>query len=249
MKLARWPDASQIAGGPRMAASRQHDVVAELDHGADPRLLHVAQHERAEGAVVVGGPEPAVDLGRRIDEAPSLAEVDDLVEVLGRHREARLRGGPNDPAIRSGSEPAERSSSRAALHRWSGGPPVRLTTQSVGVWLQADAATTTATRREGVLMSRGRSVLVTMVVSYLVAACMGGGSEASLEPSSSAHALHRGRHGVIVDGFTTSADLPSTTLAPPTTSPPTTAAPVTPAPTAAPPRSQWRPLHKVSHRG
>jgi hypothetical protein len=84
-------------------------------------------------------------------------------------------------------------------------------------------------------MSRGRSVLVTLMASYLVAACMGGGSEASLEPSSPLTPSTEALPGSSIDGFTTSADLPSTTLTPPTTIPPTTAAPVTPAPTAAPP--------------
>ena len=84
-------EARQVAAGfPHLRRTEdggvdQHDVVALLDHGADPRLLDVAQHERPERAVVVGAAEAAVDLRRGVDEAAALAEVDDLVELGGRH--------------------------------------------------------------------------------------------------------------------------------------------------------------------
>jgi hypothetical protein len=59
----------------------QHDVVTLLHHRADPGLLDVAKQERSERPVVVRRPEPAVDLGRLVHEAASLAEADDLFEV------------------------------------------------------------------------------------------------------------------------------------------------------------------------
>src|SRR5690606_612585 len=59
------------------------DVVAQLHHRAPPRVLDVAQQQHADRAVVVGRAEPAVDLGRREDEAAAPAEVDDLVEQRG----------------------------------------------------------------------------------------------------------------------------------------------------------------------
>ena len=43
----------------------QHDVVALLHHRPHPGVLHVAQQQRAERAVVVRAAEAAVDLGRR----------------------------------------------------------------------------------------------------------------------------------------------------------------------------------------
>ena len=65
------------------------DVVAQLHHRPPPGVLHVAEHQHAEGPVVVGGPEAAVDLGAREHEAAALAQVDDLVEQRrirrGRH--------------------------------------------------------------------------------------------------------------------------------------------------------------------
>ena len=68
----------------------EHHVVTLLHHRADPRFLHVAQQQRTQRPVVVGGAESAVDLRRLEDEAPALAEADDLFEVGGRHRCARL---------------------------------------------------------------------------------------------------------------------------------------------------------------
>ena len=83
VKLARWPEASQTAGGDRIDGVEADDVVAQLHHRAPPGVLDVAQQQHAEGPVVVGGAEAAVDLGRREHEAAPLAEVDDLVEQLG----------------------------------------------------------------------------------------------------------------------------------------------------------------------
>ena len=80
VKFARWPDASHTAGGLRIDGVEADDVVAQLHHRPPPRVLHVAQHQHAEGPVVVGGPEAAVDLGGREHEAAPLAQVDDLVE-------------------------------------------------------------------------------------------------------------------------------------------------------------------------
>ena len=58
------------------------DVVTLLDHRAPPRVLDVAQHVGAEGAVVVSGADTAVDLGRRENEPAPLAQVDHRLEQL-----------------------------------------------------------------------------------------------------------------------------------------------------------------------
>src|SRR5205085_2461497 len=56
-----------------------------LHDGSDPCLANVAQQQRTQRAVVVRAAEPAVDLSRREDEAPSLAEIDNLVHFGRRH--------------------------------------------------------------------------------------------------------------------------------------------------------------------
>ena len=88
-----------------MAGVEADHVVAQLHHRAPPGVLDVAEQQHAEGAVVVGRPEPAVDLRRREHEAAPLAEVDDLVELGGGHEEERLglgagHGAPNSCAPR-----------------------------------------------------------------------------------------------------------------------------------------------------
>ena len=65
--------------GRKNGGVESHDVVAHLDHRAPPCVLDVAQQLHADGAVVVGGPEPAVNLGRREHEATTLREVDHLL--------------------------------------------------------------------------------------------------------------------------------------------------------------------------
>ena len=57
-----------------------NDVVPVAHHRAPPGVPHVAEHQRAEGPVVVGRADAAVDLGGGEDEAPSLRKVDDRVE-------------------------------------------------------------------------------------------------------------------------------------------------------------------------
>ncbi len=58
-------------------------VVAALDHGLPPGVLHVAQQVDPQRAVVVGGAEAAVDLGRLEDEAAPLAQADHLLHQVG----------------------------------------------------------------------------------------------------------------------------------------------------------------------
>ena len=57
------------------------DFVAELDHRPPPGVFDIAQHEHAEGPVVVGGAETPVDLGRREHEAALLAQPHDVVHA------------------------------------------------------------------------------------------------------------------------------------------------------------------------
>ena len=84
-----------MAGGDEDGGVEADDVVAQLHHRAPPRVLDVAQQQHAEGPVVVGGAEAAVDLGRREHEAPALAEVDDLVHQRGVVGHLDGRGGGN----------------------------------------------------------------------------------------------------------------------------------------------------------
>ena len=80
---------ADVAGGHPDLARQDHrgvqadDVVAALDDGAPPLLLDVLLELDAQRPVVPGGAGAAVDLTGREDEAPSLAEVDDLVEAGG----------------------------------------------------------------------------------------------------------------------------------------------------------------------
>ena len=81
-------DADVARGDPDLARQDHRgveadDVVPALDDGAPPLLLDVLLELDAERAVVPGGAGAAVDLPRREDEAPALAEVDDLVEAGG----------------------------------------------------------------------------------------------------------------------------------------------------------------------
>ena len=80
---------ADVTGGDPDLARQDHrgvqadDVVPALDDGAPPLLLDVLLELDAQGPVVPGGAGAAVDLAGREDEAPSLAEVDDLVEAGG----------------------------------------------------------------------------------------------------------------------------------------------------------------------
>ena len=101
VKFARWPDASHTAGGLRIDGVEAHDVVAQLHHRPPPGVLDVAEHQHAEGPVVVGGPEAAVDLGAREHEATALAQVDDLVE------QRRIRRGRHGRRLPATSRPLD----------------------------------------------------------------------------------------------------------------------------------------------
>src|SRR2546428_327857 len=64
-------------------------VLALLDHGPPPLVLHVPLEQDSVVPEVVGRGEPPVDLRRLEDEAAALAERDDL---LHRHDVLRLGG-------------------------------------------------------------------------------------------------------------------------------------------------------------
>src|SRR5690606_477407 len=51
-----------------------HDVVTLLDHGAPPQIADVAPHLGAQGTVVVGGGEAAVDLSGGENEPSTFRE-------------------------------------------------------------------------------------------------------------------------------------------------------------------------------
>src|SRR5207344_34690 len=97
----------------------QHDVVATLHHRVDPGLADVAQHQRAEWPVVVCAAEPAVDLGRRVHIAPSLAEIHYLFEIGRRHTRARLRASPALARMHSSAQVSMRSNIATVRRRRS----------------------------------------------------------------------------------------------------------------------------------
>ena len=80
---------ADVAGGDPDLARQDHrgveadDVVPALDDRPPPLLLDVLLELDAQGPVVPRGAGAAVDLAGREDEAPALAEVDDLVEACG----------------------------------------------------------------------------------------------------------------------------------------------------------------------
>jgi hypothetical protein len=66
-------------------------VVAHVDGAPPPLLFYVPLHLDAKRAVVVGGPEAAVDLRALVHEAPALAERHHLVHRHGlRHEPSEL---------------------------------------------------------------------------------------------------------------------------------------------------------------
>ena len=103
-------------------------------HRAHPRVLDVAQHQRAERAVVVAGPEAAVDLRRRVHEPASLAEVDDLFQVGRWHR----AGQATEPA----SQPS-RTSPRCAGGARCGAHIARVACAATS-WVAGDSGTDSA---------------------------------------------------------------------------------------------------------
>ncbi len=75
------------------------DVVPQLDHRPPPGVLDVALQEDAEGPVIPGRPEAAVDLAGREDEAAPLAQVDHaLHEVRLGHPTDRTGATPEFPS-------------------------------------------------------------------------------------------------------------------------------------------------------
>ena len=132
----RVGEVRQVAGRLPHRGRRQDggveadDVVAQLHHRPPPGVLHVAQHQHAERAVVVGGAEAAVDLGRREHEAAPLGEVDDLVEqpasLVGGGRQALGHWWPGHEADRTGIVPPAPSAIHGADH------PIRAARLSVG---------------------------------------------------------------------------------------------------------------------
>ena len=73
------------------AGVQANDVVALLDHGAPPGALDVVLELDAERPVVPHGVDAAVDLAAREDEAATLGERHDRVEIGDGGR--RIRGG------------------------------------------------------------------------------------------------------------------------------------------------------------
>jgi len=64
----------------------QHHIVALLHHRAHPCVFDVAQHQRAQRAVIIRRPEPAINFSTRVDETASLGEVYDLFEFASGHQ-------------------------------------------------------------------------------------------------------------------------------------------------------------------
>ena len=82
---ARLPHARRHADG----GVEGHDVVAQLHHRSEPRVLHVSLEQRAERPVVPRGAEPAIDLtGREYETAP-LGQVDHAIHHVWTSHEDR----------------------------------------------------------------------------------------------------------------------------------------------------------------
>ena len=64
------------------------DVVALLDHGAPPLAADVVLELHAQRAIVPGRSGAAVDLTRRIDEAPAFGQADDGIDAIRGHEHA-----------------------------------------------------------------------------------------------------------------------------------------------------------------
>ncbi len=87
------------------------DVLPLEDHGPPPLLLDVAQQLHPQRTVVVGGAQPAVDLGSGEGETPLLGEFDDRVEG-DRHGLRMIRHRPED-----GAKPTEGSGTASVTRR------------------------------------------------------------------------------------------------------------------------------------
>ena len=75
-------------GGPHGGRAQDsgvntHYIHALLHHDLPPGVLYVAQHIYAQGAVIVGGAESAVNLRRLEDKSPPLGEIRYFVEQFG----------------------------------------------------------------------------------------------------------------------------------------------------------------------
>ena len=80
VKPSRWPEASQTLGCWMIAESSATMSSRSWSIARHHSALTLFLQQHAVVAVVVGGADPAVDLGGREDEAAPLAERDDLVE-------------------------------------------------------------------------------------------------------------------------------------------------------------------------
>ena len=180
-QVARTPPRWPAARGWRRRGRRRRRGAAPSS--ATTRPSRCAACSDAEGAVVVGGAEAAVDLGRREHEAPALAEVDDLVELLGGHRRTRLRGAPGRPRTvpvrdeRSTGRRRFQPSSTAAKRAGT------LSPQDAGTGSTSVAVRVASTRAEGVTHdSRADRPRRRWRPSCLVAACSSGGSDGRARP-------------------------------------------------------------------
>ncbi len=82
------------------ASVETNDIVALLDDAAPPGTLHIVLQLHAERAVIPDGVDPAVDLRAREDEAATLCERDDDVEIGNRGgRVGGRRAGERDRRI------------------------------------------------------------------------------------------------------------------------------------------------------
>jgi hypothetical protein len=83
------------AGGHQDGGVEADDVVTLAHHAAPPGVFNVALQLNADGAVVPGGAEAAVDLAAGKDEAAALGEGDERLHV-----DASRRIGGHDRSLR-----------------------------------------------------------------------------------------------------------------------------------------------------
>ena len=119
---------------------KAHHVVALLDDAAPPGTLHIVLQLHAEWAVIPDGVDPAIDLRAWEDEAATLCERDDDVEIGNRGgRVGGRRAGERDRRIGGDAHEVEAYPIRRTLEgatesdpRNSGGEPEKERPRRVG---------------------------------------------------------------------------------------------------------------------
>ena len=79
----------------------QHNVISLLHHGAHPSVFYIAQHQRAQWAVVIRGSEASVDFGTGVYKPSAFTQIDNLFKVFSGHRYLAYKWRSNTPRLRN----------------------------------------------------------------------------------------------------------------------------------------------------